>query len=327
MQQPGCLDADAGSLDRLESAGDPPEMQELCRQNTFDRFEYGEPQSKFPEEAQENAQENAQGPPAGAMVMLPVMACGTEVPAGVLPAACPLILRPHAVSGPLVPMLPTGSSQGGPLPAVAATMALPKQKRHADAAKATPAAALPGIADEVGKPCMELLVPPAGKGVLPVAAPRPQTLVQAFDVNAGVYRVSWVVDARKLKANDKQGVSPEFQISCSSGSNMIFKMMMYPKAKQDGKGSVSFKKAKGRGFIQLKCESETVGLENCLLSFRMGTSSAIGQVGAEPPRGPVTHDFTQNSTCGLSRGSDEWDFSKVVDEAAQTFVIYLEILP
>jgi hypothetical protein len=224
-------------------------------------------------------------------------------------------------------MLPTGSSQGGPLPAVAATLALPKQERDADAAIATSAVALPGMANEVGKSCTGLLVPPAGKGALPAAAPRPQTLVQAFDVNAGVYRVSWVVDARKLKANDKQGVSPEFQISCSSGSNMIFKLMVYPKAKQDGKGSVSFKKAKGHGFIQLKCESETAGLERCLLSFRLGTSSAIGQIGPELPRGPVTHDFTQNSTCGLARVHDEWDFSKVVDEAAQTFVIYLEILP
>merc|ERR1712187_1058508 len=178
-----------------------------------------------------------------------------------------------------------------------------------------------------GKSRMDHLVPPAGKGVVPAAAPRPQTLVQAFDVNAGVYRVSWVVDARKLKANDKQGVSPEFQISCSSGSSMVFKLMVYPKAKQDGKGSVSFKKAKGRGFVQLKCESETAGFERCPLSFRIGTSSAIGQIGAELPRGPVTHDFAQNSTCGLARANDEWDFSKVVDEAAQTFVIYLEVLP
>merc|ERR1719217_1037191 len=46
----------------------------------------------------------------------------------------------------------------------------------------------------------------------------------------GAYRVHWTVDARKLRSNDKQAVSPPFELSFGPHfPSVIFKMMAYPK--------------------------------------------------------------------------------------------------
>lgn len=164
--------------------------------------------------------------------------------------------------------------------------------------------------------------------VSPAVPPQPQTLARAFNSQSGTYRVYWIVDARKLKANDKVAVSPAFEVSCGSGEPITLKLMMYPKAISDGKGCASFKKAKGKGFVQLKCESDVRNFVSGPLTFRIGISSGTAD-GAqhEAPRGPVTHDFADGVVCGLSKEEGEWDFSRVVDETSQTLAVFLEILP
>merc|ERR1712139_312928 len=65
-------------------------------------------------------------------------------------------------------------------------------------------------------------------------------------------RIFWTVDARKLRSNHKQLMSPPFELSLGpQNTNALFKMGIYPKEE----GS-SFQKANGHGRVQVKCESE-----------------------------------------------------------------------
>ncbi|CAK9097644.1 unnamed protein product [Durusdinium trenchii] len=47
----------------------------------------------------------------------------------------------------------------------------------------------------------------------PPTVPQPQTLTRAFSVKSGFFRVHWTVDGRKLRGNEKQTVSPPFELS------------------------------------------------------------------------------------------------------------------
>lgn len=155
------------------------------------------------------------------------------------------------------------------------------------------------------------------------AAPQPQTLDRHFSIASGNHRIHWTVDGRKLRGNDKQAVSPPFELPFGSYPSVTFKMMIYPKAVNEGKGGASFKKAKGRGYIQLKCEAElNEAIAN--VAFRISIGSGDQR---QPPRGPVYHNFSMSAVCGLPKDNDEWDFHQVVDRDSMTFLVCLEIVP
>mmetsp|Transcript_85598 Transcript_85598/g.135786 ORF Transcript_85598/g.135786 Transcript_85598/m.135786 type:complete len:240 (-) Transcript_85598:110-829(-) len=162
----------------------------------------------------------------------------------------------------------------------------------------------------------------------PPTVPQPQTLTRAFSVKSGFFRVHWTVDGRKLRGNEKQTVSPPFELSFGHKfPSVTFKMMIYPEMVNEGKGGSCFRKSKGRGYVQIKCEAE---LEESVawVSFRISIGSGSKTVG---PRGPRYHNFSQSAVTGLEEGptKDEhiWDFTEVLDEASQTFVVCLEIVP
>jgi len=157
------------------------------------------------------------------------------------------------------------------------------------------------------------------------AAPRAPVLTRVFSVASYMERVRWTVDARKLKSTDREAVSPSFDLSFS-GVNVQFKMVIRPKVMSDSRGGASFKKAKGRGSVELRCLSEVEPAVNPIVTFRLAIGSGADPEKREPPRGPVRHDFTQRAICGLPEGQAEWDFSKAVDEDTLTFVVCLEIL-
>mmetsp|Transcript_67371 Transcript_67371/g.161561 ORF Transcript_67371/g.161561 Transcript_67371/m.161561 type:complete len:386 (+) Transcript_67371:87-1244(+) len=162
----------------------------------------------------------------------------------------------------------------------------------------------------------------------PAPPPQPQTLKRWQSCTTGYNRILWTVDARKLKNNDKQAVSPPFTVAFSDPSltDITFKMMLYPKSNPlDQKGGCSFKKAKGKGFVQLKCEAELdTASSAATLSFRIGVG-APGSPNAQPMRGPVMHNFSQSAVCGLPKEEEEWDFNEVVDPGSMTFVVNLAI--
>lgn len=157
--------------------------------------------------------------------------------------------------------------------------------------------------------------PPAG------APPMPQTLQRSTSVSSRATRIEWIVDSRKLRGNDKQAVSPSFDLTCG-GRQLPFKMMIYPKQVTEQKGGASFKKSKGRGSVTIKCEAD-VHHGSTPLKFRIYTGQGTSK---QPPRGPVEHDFSASAVCMLPRNIEEWDFQEVVDRASGVFVVGLEVL-
>merc|ERR1740117_2599288 len=97
--------------------------------------------------------------------------------------------------------------------------------------------------------------------------------------------------------------------------DVIFKMMLYPKVVSDTKGGASFKKARGCGFVQLKCEAE--------LSEAVAHVTWRVTIDGEK-RGPVPHNFALSAVSRLPKEQEEWDFNKAVQADSQTFVVCLE---
>jgi len=160
------------------------------------------------------------------------------------------------------------------------------------------------------------------------APPAPTLLTRAHSVNTGIFRIHWTVDARKLKSNDRVHVSPQFEIDFYT-SSVPFKMLIHPKVVSELKGGHSFRKAKGRGKVELKCEGVVDEAAGAMVTYRLLIAS--GKAGDKEkrtlPRGPVKHDFARGGVSGLKQEDQEWDFPSVVDEETQTFVVVLEIMP
>jgi hypothetical protein len=134
--------------------------------------------------------------------------------------------------------------------------------------------------------------------------------------------ICWTVDARKLRGNDKQVVSPPFDVFFGPQfPGVPFKLMIYPKASHESRGGSAFKKSAGRGYIQLKCEGDvTESVAEVRFSLSIGNESAT-----EETRGPVAHNFAKGAVCGLPRSQEDWDFNTVVDQDTMTFLVVLEL--
>jgi len=222
--------------------------------------------------------------------------------------------------------MPTGMPQG--IPQGAMIMAMPAPGSYASSNQAMPA---PG---SYANPGVNFMQPPAvqqapalspmavgsSKSIAtstpsdnPNARAQPQTVT--CEEADGVLLVKWTVDARKLKGNDKTVVSPPFEVL--SKAKGTFKMMINPTPSKL-KGGATFRNSNGKGSVQLKCD--TASESALIIRF------SIGERGEEPPRGPLEHNFALNGVCRLSKEESEWDFTKVVDETAKTFVVCLELL-
>eukprot|EP00437_Effrenium_voratum_P019734 CAMPEP_0181454436 /NCGR_PEP_ID=MMETSP1110-20121109/30236_1 /TAXON_ID=174948 /ORGANISM="Symbiodinium sp., Strain CCMP421" /LENGTH=412 /DNA_ID=CAMNT_0023578779 /DNA_START=64 /DNA_END=1302 /DNA_ORIENTATION=+ len=235
-----------------------------------------------------------------------------------------MVLMPVAMAPPMG--APTGPCAGYSSSAPAPELPVRQPDRGArwPATAPVPAGPMPQNTVTVQPVTAPVLPVPQG----PPAPPQPQTLTRAFSVKSGFFRVHWTVDGRKLRGNEKQTVSPPFELSFGPKfPSVTFKMMIYPEMVNEGKGGCCFRKSKGRGYVQIKCEAE---LEESVawVSFRISIGSGNKTVG---PRGPRYHNFSQSAVTGLEEGpsKDEhiWDFTEVLDEVSQTFVVCLEIVP
>mmetsp|Transcript_57684 Transcript_57684/g.126380 ORF Transcript_57684/g.126380 Transcript_57684/m.126380 type:complete len:466 (+) Transcript_57684:361-1758(+) len=147
----------------------------------------------------------------------------------------------------------------------------------------------------------------------------PQTIMKSAGPN-GTLRIQYIVDARKLKANDKAVISPPFDISDAiAGQYRIIVNPSFVKAR----GGATFKNSGGLGNVQLKCEDRAEGTITFLVSIGDGRSQGGRQ---EAGRGPVEHNFADSSVCGLPKAQEEWDFNRVVDAGTKTFSVFLDIL-
>lgn len=310
----GDLDADTGIVeeeqprvdDRVDEQG-AAAPQEMCRYSTREGYERGDSWSWALGGAM---------PPAAVPGAVPSPVARAAPPAFAVPALPPPVVEGARSQGSAVPEPP-------PHPPTLAAAHRPRPLEPPPGGAAAPRSAAAALAH----PAPGHFGDTQGMGVEEgsmSSPPQPQTLTRHLSVSTGYFRVFWTVDARKLRGNDKQAVSPPFELSFGENyPNVTFKMMIYPKVVSDAKGGAAFKKSHGRGFVQLKCEAElSEAIAN--VSFRISIGSGEK---AQPPRGPVSHNFSSSAVCGLPKEVDEWDFRSVVDEASSTFVVCLEIVP
>merc|ERR1712232_1429239 len=161
----------------------------------------------------------------------------------------------------------------------------------------------------------ESWVPPPAKDV------KKNVLQRLDSEHTRTCRVRWTVDGKKLKSRDTEAVSPNFEL----GDNN-FMMLLRPRMTGEVKGGACFKKARGRGTVELKCLDTISWGSKPTVTFRIYISSPALAGKRQPPRGPVVHDFAQRAICGLPKGHDEWNFSQVVDKDTGTFVVVLEVI-
>lgn len=136
---------------------------------------------------------------------------------------------------------------------------------------------------------------------------------------AVVQRFRWVVDAQRLKSSERKAVSPSFNVFFSGPVQfrpLRFEMFIRPQSGGDATGSTSFKMAKGRGCLELKCLQHLSGGEANPVQYRFA-------VGSLSPGAPARHDFSVKALCSAE---EEWDFTADVDPRTRSFAVFLEIV-
>lgn len=144
----------------------------------------------------------------------------------------------------------------------------------------------------------------------------PQFLIRNYDDDSGCYEVTWKCDARKLVGNERGVVSPPIPCYFSpQHPNVIFKMMIEPIADYN-----TFKKALGKGIIQLKCEGD-LSKPGSFASIRF----SVGQEPWRPEKKFHQHNFAQGAVCSLPKTVAGWDFNRVINDDGCTFDIHLSM--
>jgi len=143
---------------------------------------------------------------------------------------------------------------------------------------------------------------------LPDPGPVPTGMgVSVESLAGGEQSVVWTAHSKFLTTRDKSAVSPEFSLEIPGVGAQPFRIVLYPAASGAGKGAGSFKKAKGKGRIELKCEAQLPHASSTLW-FGLGRGEL-----QQATRGPVVHDFGDRNTCALPSGVEVWDFGVAVD--------------
>lgn len=137
--------------------------------------------------------------------------------------------------------------------------------------------------------------------------------------NDGILTVHWPVDARRLTGKDRQVVSPCFDLG-----NMSYRLMLKPRASGTKKGQASFLRAKGRGYVEFKCESE-VSEARCPVSFRLAVAQSSDEAW-QSMRGPAVHDFAHGAVATLPQELEEWNLRAATDGDSLTLAVCLEVV-
>ena len=132
--------------------------------------------------------------------------------------------------------------------------------------------------------------------------------------------VRWTVDARKLESQDKQILSPQFDLYSKEGTITPFRLMILAKETR-GKGCRGFLKAKGRGRLFMKCESSSVS-EMAPVAFRVTVGPGTA---AEKSKVLEAHQFADHSCCPFQEGKEDWDLLPTAD-MSKHFEIMVEVL-
>jgi len=294
-------------------------------------------QQHLPQQVQQQLpQQSSQGPVPVAMQMMQQSQVFTiPIPYGMPLGSSHAIQVPMGLPpGSTILVMATNMNANMTAPAPAACGALPAQVATAPlamGASSPPGAASSSMAPAVSSAAAPVLpmMPAAtslGMATSSSSSPSasqplaPQTVAKTLRLD-GTLQVMYVVDARKLKVNDKVIISPTFELSAAHPGQ--YRIIINPSPIK-ARGGPTFKNTGGLGNVQLKCEDRSEGKIAFHVLINDGRPNSLR---SEPPRGPVEHDFTDGSVCGLAKKIEEWDFNKVVDQHSKTFAVVLDILP
>lgn len=141
-------------------------------------------------------------------------------------------------------------------------------------------------------------------------------------LDSGNTCIQWNVDARRFGGNNTKAVSSEFTIEMPRQGPQPFKMMIVPIEKSSkGGGSRHSKASQAWGRIELKCLGDLQsGIGNLVFSLGVGSGTQTQAL-----RGPVSNDFSLQTSGGLPSGMDEWDLIAAMDPTARTVLVRLEV--
>jgi hypothetical protein len=127
---------------------------------------------------------------------------------------------------------------------------------------------------------------------LPMASGTPPLPMSVEE--GGRQRLTWTVTEKVLRSTNKVAVSPPY-----TAFDAQWRLMLQPEVTHSSKGGQSFKAAKGRAIIKLKCEGKPEANASAAFAFQF-------IVGSHEPRGPCTHNFTETAIAALP-ADDVWD--------------------
>ncbi|CAE7881607.1 unnamed protein product [Symbiodinium sp. KB8] len=170
-------------------------------------------------------------------------------------------------------------------------------------------------------------VSPASQGspkpVSPSVSPRVRLgTLETTHLDENRELVNWYVDATKFDSNSERLLSPEFVLHFPGHAEPFTFRMVILATQTGGKHGAGFKKAKGRGSIELKCSSAVPsGVDSVTALVTIG-EGARKQIGAKP----TEHNFGDKTCCQLPNGEEaDWDFKQSVSRDAKCLEIAVEI--
>ena len=155
---------------------------------------------------------------------------------------------------------------------------------------------------------------------------RPGALDQT-SMASGSERIRWCVDGQKLDSHAEKLISPEFRLGANFGGALAesqpFRIMLLA-TQTGGKHGAGFKKAKGRGNIEIKCLGSYEGPSISLL-VTVGSGSR-----KQKARELVKHNFAEKSCCPLAKGGRDpfvWDLKAALSKETKCVEVCIEVLP
>eukprot|EP00931_Biecheleriopsis_adriatica_P027581 TRINITY_DN16574_c0_g1_i1.p1 TRINITY_DN16574_c0_g1~~TRINITY_DN16574_c0_g1_i1.p1 ORF type:complete len:416 (+),score=75.13 TRINITY_DN16574_c0_g1_i1:80-1327(+) len=139
---------------------------------------------------------------------------------------------------------------------------------------------------------------------------------------SGKVRVRWNVDGQRLDSNSEKLLSPEFQLTLPDQEAQPFRLMILAK-QTGGKHGAGFRKAKGRGSIEVKClGSLPDGLPCTAMRLSVGSGNR-----RQKAQKLVWHNFSEKNCCHLPKGDDpDWDLKACVSKDTKCFEICVEVV-
>ena len=149
-------------------------------------------------------------------------------------------------------------------------------------------------------------------------------------------RIVWTLEKASLtsKNKDREKVSPSFRIPMG-GQDVEFKLNLFATSVSSNRHCSSFKKAKGKGHVALRCVQSIEKCTQPTLKFRV----ILGEGVTSQTSNYTEHNFAEKQICTVSPplnrsgvphasfkgvGEEEWDFLNA-DMDKLTFVVVLEV--